>query len=193
MLKSAIKISALLTCAATLSAAAYADQIDVDRNITTSFASVDTARLGSLETCLNADVTTPTSKAIRACSKSYKNAVPSSGVRADILTQRGFLQLSKGRIDKASRDFDKAYRINEDADVAFLGRGFAALYENDIAMARDHFNNCSKDARIAPLAAYGLALVAIEAGEENKARLALQEASRLRPGWTAPQELLATL
>ena len=112
----------------------------------------------SLRHCLQSDAKLNYSKAIRACSKAYKASIPNYDVRSDILTRRGWLSLSAGRFDKASRDFKAASKLNEDNEFAYLGKGYAAMMDKDYVTVAKFFNDCKNNHKAAPIATYGLAM-----------------------------------
>lgn len=154
---------------------------------------VDSQTLQNLKECLNADMQKVSSRSIRACTKAYRASVPSYEIRSDILTRRGLLRLSSGKMQEATRDFDKAARLSNDNEFANLGQGFAALLEKDAATAMARFSACADHESAAPLAAYGLALTLEMTGDREGAVKAYQHALSLRPGWAAAKENLSNL
>lgn len=154
---------------------------------------VDSQTLKNLKDCLNADMQIVSSRSIRACTKAYRASVPSYEIRSDILTRRGLLRLSSGKMQEAQRDFDKAAKLSADSQFANLGQGFAALLEKDASTAMARFSECSDHKNAAPLAAYGLALTLEMMGDRAGAIQAYEQALTLQPGWSAAQENLLNL
>ena len=136
--------------------------------------------------CFHSDLEIASSRAIRACSKSYKNSIPNAKLRSDILTRRGLLQLSAGRFDKASRDFKSASRLNNVNELASLGEGFVAVMQNDLQTAETLFQEGLAHGKTKSLAMYGLGIVHEMTGNNNGALSAYQQAANLEPNWKAP-------
>jgi len=162
-------------------------------SLASALPTVDAQTLGNLSDCLNADMSAVSSRAIRACTKAYRASVPNYDIRSDLLTRRGLLRLSSGKVESATRDFDKAARLVDDNEFANLGLGFAALLENDAVTAKARFADCADHQRAAPLAAYGLALTLEMDGDRAGAIAAYERALALQPGWSMAQENLANL
>ncbi|WP_427454230.1 tetratricopeptide repeat protein [Litorimonas sp. WD9-15] len=173
--------------------AAHATETFSQDSLATALPTVDVQTLGNLSDCLNADMSDVSSRAIRACTKAYRASVPDYDIRSDLLTRRGLLRLSSGKVESATRDFDKAARLVDDNEFANLGLGFAALLENDAATAKARFADCADHQRAAPLAAYGLALTLEMSGDRAGAIAAYERALTLQPGWSMAQENLANL
>lgn len=169
---------------------AQANEVFANQSVTSGLSSVSSEAVQNLETCLRSDIGLASSKAIRACSKSYRDSVPNHGLRSDILTRRGLLQLSAGRFDKASADFKRAAKLSGDNEFAFLGQGFAALLKNDPTKAADLFNDCTAHKKAAPLAIYGLAMASEMSGDMNAAKHHYEMAAKMRPDWSAPRDEL---
>ena len=147
----------------------------------------------NLSDCLNADTQAVSSKSIRACTKAIKASVPSYDLRSDLYARRGLLQLSAGRFEKASRDFDSAADLNGEHEYAYLGQGFAAVMQQDYDSAAAYFNDCKDHKPISALATYGLAMTYELQGDPVKALEAYQKAANLRPAWAAPLEEISRL
>ena len=141
----------------------------------------------NLYDCVNTNVEHSSSKAIRACSKAYKAAIPRSDVKSQILMRRGLLQLSAGRFDKASQDFNRAAKLNDESELASLGQGYVALMQQDYAAAAKYFNDCSTNKKAAPIALYGLAMTKENSGDLNGAVETYKAASSIHPEWQAPR------
>lgn len=172
---------------------ASANEVFSDNSITSPFAGVNPEAAQDLQNCLTANTELASSKAIRACTKAYKASAPQYALRSEILTRRGVLQLSKGKFENASRDFQKASELSEDNNLANLGSGFAALMQNDTSAAMVRFKACDDHGEVAPLAAYGLALAFEQSGNTDSAVEAYERALALKPGWAAAKENLGNL
>lgn len=144
----------------------------------------------NIQTCMGSDIDAAPAKAIRACTKAYKASIPNYDLKSDILTRRGWLQLSDGNYDRASRDFKSAAKLNNVNEIAFLGEGFAAMMQKDYATAIDYFNDCMTHNKAAPLAYYGLGMTKELTGDKSGALEAYTKAAKLRPDWQAPREEL---
>ena len=169
---------------ASISAApAFADDFD-SSNVVVSSADQN------LMLCMGSDLDAATGKAIRACTKAYKAAIPNYDVKSDILTRRGWLQLSNGEYERASRDFKSAAKLNNVNEIAFLGEGFTAMMQKDYATAMSYFNDCMTHNEAAPLAYYGLGMTKELSGDMTGALKAYEQAAELRPDWQAPREEL---
>jgi len=158
--------------------------------ITSSFSTQDSDAAKNLRHCFSSDVETASSRAIRACSKAYKDSIPNYDIRSDILMRRGLLKLSAGRFEKASRDFKSAAKLNKVNEFAYLGQGYAALMQNDYKTAQILFEDCLSNGDAAPLAVYGLAMVQELSGDKLAAVKTYEKAAALRPDWTAPRDEL---
>ena len=165
----------------------YANEVFSDLSYTSGLSGVKSEAVENLTNCLQADMEIASSKAIRACSKAYKASIPSYEVRSRILTQRGLLQLSAGRYDKASNDFKRAAKLNDENEFAYLGEGYAALMDQDFAQAIKLFNDCRTHDGAAPLAMYGLAMSKEMTGDIEGAVSYYTEAATMRPDWSAPR------
>jgi len=172
---------------------ASANEVFSDNSVTSAFAAADPQAAQDLRNCLTADTELASSKAIRACTKAYKASAPQYGLRSEILTRRGLLQLSNGKFEKASHDFKKASELSQDNNLASLGSGFAALLQNDTSAAMAKFKACDDHGDVAPLAAYGLALAFEQSGNKASAVEAYERALALKPDWAAAQENLVNL
>lgn len=175
-----------------VSAAAVAD-IYSDAGVASSLPSVSAEATENLNTCFQSDTQIASSKAIRACSKAYKVSIANYDVRSRILTRRGLLQLSAGRFDKASRDFQSAAKLNNENEFAYLGQGYAALMQKDYASAAKYFNDCTSHRAAAPLAMYGLGMAQELRGDTQAAKDSYAEAASMRPDWAAPKTELARI
>lgn len=169
---------------------AFANEVFSDYSATTGLSGVNSEAIENLRNCLEADMQIASSKAIRACSKAYKASIPSYEVRSQILTQRGLLQLSAGRFEKAARDFKSASKLNNENEFAFLGEGYAAMMDQDYEAATRLFNDCKTHNEAAPLAIYGLAMTKELTGDVDGAVSYYNEAASMRPDWAAPREEL---
>ena len=178
---------------ASVAGSAHANEVFSDNSITSGLSGVDNESIQNLRDCLNADTDVASSRSIRACTKAYQASIPSYKLRSEILTRRGLLQFSNGKFDKAARDFKKASKLSSDNNLANLGGGFAALMKHDTQSAKAKFQDCDKNGKLAPLAAYGLALSLEQDGDTQAAKQAYQRALDLKPGWAAAQENLANL
>lgn len=172
---------------------AHANDLPATDTVSGPFASVSVEAVENLKNCLNSDIGVASSKAIRACSKAYRDSIPDFDVRSDILTRRGLLQLSAGRFEKAGRDFEKAARLSGENEFAYLGQGYAAMMERDYASAEKLFKDCSSHDKAAPLAIYGLAMTKELSGDLSAARFGYQRATEMRPDWKAPRAELARM
>ena len=133
------------------------------------------------------------SKAIRACSKLIKGAPPKDDLKANLYTRRALHKMSLGRFDDASTDFRRAGEFSENSDMAALGNGFAAMFQNDLETARHQFAESQDTEQLAPLAAYGMGLTYEMDGDAEAARAAYEDALELRPSWDAVQEKVTDL
>ncbi len=177
----------------TITAPSHAGET-LNNAITTSGLPVyDREAVKNLNHCFQADMELASSKAIRACSKAYRNSVPRHDIRSDILTQRGLLQLSAGRFSKASRDFEKSAKLNNVNEFAYLGQGYSAIMEKDYTKAETLFKDCMSHGKAAPLAAYGMGIAQALSGDKDGAIAAFQKAAQLRPDWNAPKLELSKL
>ena len=175
------------------SGSAHATEVFSDATVSSGLSGVDARAVENLQNCLEADTEVASSRSIRACTKAYQASIPSYDLRSEILTRRGLLQFSNGKFDKAARDFTKASKLSADNNLANLGYGFAALMENDTQSAKAKFRDCDEQGKLAPLAAYGLALALEQDGETRAAAQAYQKALDLKPDWAAARENLANL
>lgn len=146
--------------------------------------------LQNFNQCFEADKAIPANRAIRACTKALKESIPSYEIKSDLLTQRGFLQLTSGKIEKASRDFKKAAQLSNENEIAYLGQGLAAMENQDYETAISLFNDCKTHNTAAPLAYYSLGMAKELSGDKAGALKAFQHAAELRPDWEAPREEL---
>jgi tetratricopeptide (TPR) repeat protein len=144
----------------------------------------------NIQLCMGSDIDAAPSKAIRACTKAYRASIPNYDVKSDILTRRGWLQLSNGEYDRASRDFKSAAKLNNVNEIAYLGEGFTAMMRKDYAKAIDYFNDCMTHNDAAPLAYYGLGMTKELTGDIAGALEAYKQAADMRPDWNAPREEL---
>ncbi len=147
----------------------------------------------NIQLCMGSDVDAAPNKAIRACTKAYRASIPNYDIKSDILTRRGWLQLSNGEYDRASRDFKSAAKLNNVNEIAFLGEGFTAMMRKDYATAIDYFNDCMTHNDAAPLAYYGLGMTKELTGDTSGALEAYKQAAELRPDWRAPREELSRI
>lgn len=166
---------------------ALADEIFSDNSVTSSLSGTNSEAVENMRNCLNADMEIASSKAIRACSKAYQASIPNYEIRSQIITRRGLLQLSAGRLDKATRDFTKASKLNNDNKIAVLSQGYAALMAKDYDKAAGLFTDTTLDETTAPLANYGLAMSKELSGDKAGAVEAYQKAATLDPSWKAPR------
>lgn len=185
----------ITTCLAVAlaSGSAHANEVFSDASVSSGLSGVDARAVKNLQNCLEADTEVASSRSIRACTKAYQASIPSYDLRSEILTRRGLLQFSNGKFDKAAYDFKKASKLSADNNLANLGYGFAALMENDTQSAKAKFRDCDDHGKLAPLAAYGLALALEQDGETREAAQAYQRALDLKPDWEAARENLANL
>lgn len=190
-----MKTILITTCLAVAVAtgSAQATEVFSDTSIASGLSGVDVKAAQNLRHCLEADTELASSRSIRACTKAYQASIPSYEIRSEILTRRGLLQFSKGKFDKAARDFTAASELSADNNLANLGNGFAALMKNDTQIAKAKFRDCDDRGQLASLAAYGLALALEQDGEMQAAEQAYQQALELRPDWEAAKENLANL
>lgn len=158
--------------------------------ITNGINSVSTQAQQTLSECLTTD---SSSRAIRACTKSIRVAIPNDEVRAQLYTRRALHHMALGRHDDAAQDFSRAGQLSNDSGIESLGHGFTAMMSNDLIAARRNFEDCNNQGNIAPLAEYGLGLTYQMAGETDDARQAYTRALNMRPGWVAVSEQMATL
>lgn len=165
----------------------YANEVFSDNSVTSALSGVSSEAADNLRDCLQSNTDIASSKAIRACSKAYKASVPLYDIRSDILTRRGLLQLSAGRFDKASRDFKSAAKLNNENEFAYLGKGYAAMLQQDYASAVKFFQDCTSHDKAAPLAMYGLAMSKELSGDLTAAAIHYQKAVEMRPDWKAPK------
>ena len=172
---------------------AHANEVFSDNSVTSALSGVSSEAAENLRNCLQSDTQTASSKAIRACTKAYKASIPLYDIRSDILTRRGLLQLSAGRFDKASRDFKSAAKLNNENEFAYLGKGYAAIMQQDYDAAIEYFNDCKSHKQAAPLAIYGLAMTKELTGDIKGAAASYEQAAQMRPDWTAPRMELARL
>ena len=189
LITSTLVLSALAM--ASLPQAALADE--ANSLIISGFSSVSSQDAKNLETCFTSDINIASSKAIRACSKSYKNSIPNAETRSTILTRRGLLRLSAGDFDKASRDFKAASSLNNVNELSHLGEAFAAVMRNDVKTAEALFNDCLSHGKTKPLAIYGLGIISEMTGDSPSAISAYERAASLKPDWNAPREDLNRL
>lgn len=165
-----------------------ANEVFSDLSFSDGLNTVNSQTAENLRTCLNGETS---SKAVRSCSKSLKAVQPNFEMRSDLYTRRGLLYLSSGRIDKASRDFAKAARLDNDNEFAHLGDGYVALMNKDYAAAIERFNDCASHDKAKALAIYGRAMAKEQAGDLRGAYDDFNKAAELRPDWDAPREDLA--
>lgn len=192
-MKHIFRISAAAIGLIAMSTHANASEVFADSSIATAFSGVSAEAVENLKTCLEADTVNASSRALRACTKAYRESVPSYELRSEILTRRGVMQLSKSRFDKAARDFSLASDLSADNDLANLGQGFAALLQEDADAAIQQFQDCSNTGHAAHLAAYGLALALEAKGDRKGAIDAYGRALSLKPGWKTASENLRNL
>jgi len=147
----------------------------------------------NMQLCMGSDIDAAPGKAIRACTKAYKASIPNYDVKSDILTRRGWLQLSAKKYDRASRDFKSAAKLNSVNEIAYLGEGFAAMLQSDYETAIAYFNDCMTHNEAAPLAYYGLGMTKELAGDKSGAFEAYTQSAKLRPDWLAPREELSRI
>lgn len=185
MLKRSHRLAALCSAAALFVAA----PVSANEMVANSLVATG-SQPAMVSDCLSDD---SSSRAIRACTKFIKAAVPDAEVRSGLHVRRGLHQLALGRYDKASDDFDQAARLNGNDDFARLGQGFAAMMDQDLMTARRKFEDCANRGGTASLAEYGLGLTFQMAGQTDAAREAYQRALVLRPGWSAVTEQLRSL
>ncbi len=187
-----IMITTFVAASLTVSTAAMAD-VYSDDGVASALPSVSAESMKNLNVCFQSDMQIASSRAIRACSKAYKASIANYDVRSRILTRRGLLQLSAGRFDKASRDFQSASKLNNENEFAYLGQGYAALMQKDYATAEQRFNDCTSHKAAAPLAIYGLAMTEEMRGNMKAAKTGYQQAAALNPEWSAPRVELARI
>lgn len=192
-MKHIIKKTAVIVGMIAMSANANATEVFADSTVTTGLSTVSVEAVENLKACLEADTVNVSSRALRACTKAYRESVPSYELRSEILTRRGVMQLSKSRFDKAARDFSLASDLSADKDLANLGQGFAALLQEDADAAIQRFQDCSNSGHAAHLAAYGLALALEAKGDRKGAIAAYERALSLKPGWQTARENLRNL
>jgi len=166
---------------------ASANEVFADNSVTSALSGVSSQAMQNMRNCLQSDTELASSKAIRACSKAYKQSIPSYDLRSNILTRRGLLHLSAGQFDKASRDFKLAATLNQENEFAYLGEGYAAMPNKDYVSAARFFNDCKSHQRAAPLAIYGLAMTQELTGDIHSALSSYEQAAKMRPDWEAPQ------
>ena len=172
---------------------AHANEVFSETSVSSGLSGVSAEAAQNLSACLHSNIDTASSKAIRACSKAYKASIPLYDIRSDILTRRGLLQLSAGRFDKASRDFESAAKLNADNEFANLGKGYAAIMQQDYAAAANYFKDCRDHKKAAPLAAYGMAMTKELTGDIKGALASYEQAAKMLPEWTAPRAELARI
>lgn len=170
---------------------AHANEVFQDNPVTTGLSGVSAEAAENLRECLKSNTETAPGKAIRACSKAYKASIPNHDIRSDILTRRGWLRLSSGKLDRASRDFKSAASLNNENELAYLGEGFAAMLDKDYQAAVNYFNDCRTHNEVAPLAMYGLAMTKELSGDIDGAIKSYEKAADMRPDWQAPRAELA--
>lgn len=166
---------------------ALANEIFSDNSVSSRLSGVSHEAMEDLQNCLEADMQLASSKAIRACSKAYKASIPNYEIRSEILTRRGLLQLSAGRLEKATRDFKKASTLNDANEIAVLSQGYTALMAKNYDKAASLFTDCTLNASTASLATYGLAMSKELSGDKTGAVEAYQKAAELQPNWSAPR------
>jgi len=172
---------------------AFAQDVFTDLNVTSDLSGMSVETAENIQDCLGADMQIASSRSIRACSKAYKASIPDYEIRSRLMTQRGLLQLSAGRFDKAARDFKAAAKLNDENELAYLGQGYAAMMDKDYQAAIDYFNDCRTHEGAAPLAMYGLAMTKELSGDVGTAMSYYGEAAEMRPDWAAPREELGRL
>ncbi len=172
---------------------AFAQDVFTDLNISSDLSGISVETAENIQDCLGADMQIASSRSIRACSKAYKASIPDYEIRSRLMTQRGLLQLSAGRFDKAARDFKFAAKLNDENELAYLGQGYAAMMDKDYQAAIDYFNDCRTHEGAAPLAMYGLAMTKELSGDVGTAMSYYSEAAEMRPDWAAPREELGRL
>jgi len=188
-MKKTLTISMVTLSALTMAASpqtAFADE--ANSIIKSGFSSVNSQHAKNLEDCFTSDIDIASSRAIRACSKSYKNSIPNAKTRSTILTRRGLLQLSAGNFEKASRDFKAASKLSRVNELSHLGEAYAAVMRKDLKTAEGLFNDCLTHGKTKPLAVYGLGIIREMSGDNNGAVSAYEQAASLRPNWQAPRE-----
>ena len=186
-------LSSILLVGALGAGSAYASDLHSDTLISAGTSTVSETDLKHMRQCLYSDAQIASSRSIRACSKAIKASVPNYQIRSDLYARRGLLQLSAGRFDMASRDFETAARLNGEHEFAFLGQGFSALMQQQYAEAENFFSDCKGHDFTAPLASYGLAMTYELKGEKSRALQEYKNASALRPDWQTPHKEYARL
>lgn len=183
-----ILLSAGLVLATT--AAAQATEVYADPVFADGLSSTSSVVQEWIDDCL-ADESS--SKAIRACSKLIKAAPPRDDVKASLYTRRALHKMALGRFDDAAFDFQRSGEMSDSAEMATLGTGFAAMFQNDLETARTSFAESQDTERLAPLAAYGMGLTYEMNGDKTAARAAYEDALELRPDWKTVQEKVTEL
>lgn len=183
-----ILLSASLVLAT--ASAAQANEVFADPVFADGLTSTSAVVQEWIDDCL---AETSSSKAIRACSKLIKAAPPKDDVKASLYTRRALHKMSLGRFDDASIDFRRAGDMSDTTEMANLGNGFAAMFNNDLETARIKFAETNEAARLAPLAAYGLGLTHEMEGDTDAARDAYEDALELRPDWKTVQDKVTEL
>jgi len=186
-------LSSILLVGALGSGSAYAGDLHSEGLISSGTSSVSETDLKHMRQCLFSDTQIAASRSIRACSKALKASVPNYQIRSDLYARRGLLQLSAGRFDKASHDFESAARLNDEHEFAYLGQGFSAMMQQQYVEAENFFSDCKGHKETAPLASYGLAMTYELKGDTSRALQEYKNATALRPGWESPRQEYARL
>ena len=184
-MKTLTRLAAVAAALALTAAPAFAADLSPD---------LRTSALAGSSSALIADCTsdTPSSRAVRACTKASRLA-NTSEVKGELIARRGLHRLALGQYEKAGTDFERAGSLTGDTSLASLGTGFAAMMEQDQPRARAAFDDCRTAGPLAPLAQLGLGMSFQMSGETTEAREAYSRALDLRPGWDAAAEQLASL
>ena len=182
----------VLTCAVCFGTAS-AEDLASSGLVSSDNITVSQTDMKHLSDCLSSEMQNVSSRSVRACSKAIKASIPDFEIRSDLYARRGLLQLSAGRFEKASRDFDSADRLNGKHEFASLGQGFSAMMMKDYDVAEAYFMDCKDHEGTASLASYGLGMTYELMGDKTRALEAYEKAAKMRPGWSAPQDELKRL
>lgn len=167
---------------------AHANEVFADPAIANGLQGATTEQQSLINDCLAPE---SSSRAIRACTKAIRLA-PMSDAKSQLFTRRALHQMALGRFDRAADDFRRAGEMGGE-DIASLGLGFSAMFNEDLETAQIHFADSSDSATVAHLAEYGMGLTYQMSGNTEQARQSYEAALEKRPGWNAVEAKLIAL
>ena len=125
------------------------------------------------------------------CTQALESEFMNSRDRAGTLVNRGVLKLRRGTYPEATRDFDKAVRIQPDMAEAYVNRGAASIGQRRYADSLPDINKGLELGVQEPAKAYYNRALAHEGMDDAKAAyFDYQKAVEMNPEWAAPREQL---